>query len=123
MPLISSVALFQRNGQITFKRARKEASDEITHARKSASRFWRGNIAAPDRLLSVFTVHVSSGTAHIAERRMTGRAWITYAARVSEVTQPHILACINELGVDASKQPVGLPETLEINGIVYRREL
>lgn len=124
MTPIASIALFQRNGQITFKRPRKETSPEITQARKSASRFWRGNISPPDRLLSVFTVYVQNGVAHISERRVTGRkAWIEYPAQVATVTAPHILACINELGIDREKAPPPMPDVLEINGLIYRREL
>lgn len=124
MTPIASVALFQRNGQITFKRARKESSIEVTQARKTAARYWRGNVTAPDRLLSIFTLYVQNGVAHVSERRVGGRyAWIEYPAQVATITQPHLLACIAELGVDPQKAPPPMPDTLEINGLIYRREI
>jgi len=121
--LFASVALFRRDGRMTFKAPRKEASNIVTQARKSASRFWRSSIQEPDKLAKVIVVACQDRTLQIAEHS-GGRRWVEYTLTVAEAAlQPHLAACMVELGIDAAKAPPLLPDTLEINGIVYRREI
>lgn len=123
MTLYASAALFRRDGRMTFRSPRKEASAIVTQARKSASRFWRNSVRDPDKLAKVVVVSCQDNVAHVAEHT-GGRQWVEYAMTVSEAAQqPHLAACLVELGVDAAKAPPALPDTLEINGIVYRREI
>ncbi len=123
MTLYASVALFRREGRMTFKAPRKEASGIVTQARKSASRFWNAAIQEPDKLMKTAVVHCTGNTAHIAENSGT-RRWVEYKLSLAEAaTQPHLAACLVELGVDAKKAPPPMPDVLEINGVVYRREI
>lgn len=123
MTLFASVALFRRDGRMTFKPPRKEASAIVTQARKSASRFWRASIQEPDKLNKVIVVTCAGSMATIAEHG-GARAWVEYTLPVAEAAQqPHLAACLAELGIDASKAPPPMPDTLEINGVIYRREI
>lgn len=123
MTMFVSVAVFRRDGRPTFKAPRKEASGIVTQARKSASRFWNNAIQEPDRLNKIVVVSCSGQIINVAESNGS-RRWVEYAMTVSEATKhPHIAACLTELGVDPSKAPPALPDTLEINGIIYRREI
>lgn len=123
MNLFASVALFRREGRMTFKAPRKEASSVVTQARKSASRFWNAAIIEPDKLAKIVVVHCVGQIAHVAENS-GGRRWVEYSLSYSEAAaQPHLAACLGELGIDASKAPPVLPDVLEINGAIYRREI
>lgn len=123
MILFASVALFRRGGQLTFKAPRKETSAIVTQARKSASRFWNSAITEPDRLAKVIVVTVHDRIAHVAENAGT-RRWVEYQLGLADAAaQPHLAACLVELGVDVAKAPPTLPDVLEINGAVYRREI
>lgn len=123
MTLFASAALFRRDGRMTFKAPRKEATPIVTQARKSASRFWRSAIQEPDKLAKIVVVSCHDRTVHIAEHS-GGRRWVEYALPVAEAAQqPHLAACLIELGVDVTKAPPALPDTLEINGVIYRREI
>lgn len=126
MTVFASVALFRRAGSTVFKPARKEPSDTETQARKSAARFWRGNIADPDVLSKVVLVSAAGPLIQIAERAANGRdqPWVAYQLHVTEAAkQPHVAACLSELGIDPDAAPPLLPDTLEINGVIYRREI
>ncbi|MDK2769951.1 MAG: hypothetical protein KYX69_19810 [Sphingomonas sp.] len=123
MTPFASVALFRRNGSVVFKAPRKESSAEKTQARKSASRFWSGSIVEPDKLTKLVVLAVGGGLVLIGERQ-PGRAWMEYRMTPAEAAkQPHLAACLSELGVDADQAPPPLPDTLEINGAIYRREI
>ncbi|WP_454618347.1 hypothetical protein [Bradyrhizobium cenepequi] len=127
MTLFASVALFRRDGAIVFKAPRKEPSQDKTQARKSASRFWRGNIAEPDVLTKIIVVQQAGRLIQIAERAVSGgqdRPWVEYRLDHAEaIKAPHVAACLAELGVDPASAPPPMPDTLEINGVIYRREI
>ena len=127
MTPFASVALFKRSGKINFKPPRKERSDTVTQARKSAIRYWRGNIAAPDILTRVLLVREFGGRIEISERGpQTGaeRPWTLYTLDTAKAAQePHLAACMKEIGIDADEAPVAVPDVLVINGNVYRREI
>jgi hypothetical protein len=118
-----SVALFKRGGNTVFKPARKEASPEKTQARKSASRFWNGNIIEPDKLTKVIVVEIVGQIVHVSERGHA-RSWVDYRMTVAEAAkQAHLAACLAELGIDPAAALPPMPDTLEINGVIYRREI
>jgi len=126
--IYASAALFRRDGRQTFKPPRKEASPISTQARKSAARHWANVINEPDRLLKVFTVCQDGALIRVSERAFTiqvpPRPWIEKQMTVQEAAdQPHLAACLSELGIDPHKAPPPMPDTLEINGILYRREI
>jgi len=127
MTPFASVALFRRNGGTVFKAPRKEPSSHKTQARKSASRFWRGNIVEPDVLTKIVLVQHDGRTVHVAERATVAgqdRPWVEYRldADTALKTQ-HIAACMSELGIDPADVPPPMPDVLEINGVIYRREI
>ncbi|HEY5797689.1 MAG TPA: hypothetical protein VIU82_22015 [Bosea sp. (in: a-proteobacteria)] len=123
MPPFASIALFRRNGSVVFKPARKESSAEKTQARKSASRYWNGNIVEPDVLVKLVVVQATGRAVTISERQ-GGRDWLEYTIDTAEAAkQPHVAACLAELGVDAASAPAAMPDVLEINGAIYRREI
>lgn len=128
MTPFASVALFRRNGKITFLHPRKEPSAPATQARKSASRYWNNRISGDDVLTRIIVAQAIGGTVHVAERTYTAtgpsRNWIEYSVDAADaVKQPHLAACLAELGVDPDRAPPVMPDTLEINGIIYRREI
>ena len=128
MTPFASIALFRREGRMTFKNARKEASDEGTQARKSAARYWNGYITDPDKLMKVIVGRVRPGSAiiDIAERSMLRprEAWVEYALDLTDaMKQPHLANLIAELGIDPATARPPLPDVLEINGAIYRREI
>ncbi len=121
-----SVALFRRNGQMTFKPPRKEAGDNVTQARKSAARFWRGNIQDPDKLDRIVVVTTAGSVVTVSERNAKSdrSKWVETRMTPRQASGfPHIAACLAELGVDPNRTPPEIPDVLEINGIVYRREI
>lgn len=128
MTPFASVALFRRDGKMTFKAPRKEAPNTETQARKASARYWNGAIRSPDKLVKTILVRVRPGAAivDIAERS-TARPrepWVVFAVDLSEaMKQPHLAACLAELGVDTSAAPAPMPDVLEVNGIIYRREI
>lgn len=127
MTLFASVALFRRGDGIVFKAPRKEAGQDKTQARKSAARYWRGNIVEPDVLTKIILVHTIGPLTVIAERSVSaGRdnPWVEFQRYHADAAkQPHIAACLAELGIDPAAAPPPMPDTLEINGIIYRREI
>lgn len=124
-----SVALFHRNGQPTFRRPRRELSDTSTHARKTAARFWAAAIKDPDKLTKVFVVCADSRRVTVAERSFTatGNRWnpwiVDHMTPREAAAAPHLAACLAELGIDPAKAPPPLPDVIEINGAIYRREI
>lgn len=127
MSLFASVALFRRNNNIVFKAPRKEPNASNTQARKSAARYWNGNIVDPDVLTKIVLVKRAGQLIHIAERAVNSgrdRPWVEFKLQHAEaMKQPHVAACLSELGVTAESAAPILPETLEVNGIIYRREI
>jgi len=129
MTKIVSVALFKRDGALTFRPPRKERSSDQYNARKSAMRYWNGKTQAPDKLVKVIIItKVEHGTVYFAERSpQVGkiRPWLEDKIPLEDAAnQPHILACLHEMDIDLNKRPVtAMPDTLEINGIIYRREI
>ncbi len=127
MTAFASVALFRRKDNIVFKAPRKERSENRTQARKAAARYWRGNIADPDVLTKIVVVRREGSMIAVAERT-TGnghdRDWLEFKlAPADAMKQPHVTACLVELGIDAAALPPALPDVLEINGAIYRREI
>lgn len=127
MTLFASVALFKRNSGIVFKAARKEPNPNKTQARKSAARYWTGNIVEPDVLTKIILVQCAGQLIHVAERATNNsrdQPWVEFRLQHAEALKlPHVAACLAELGVDPAAAMPPLPETLEINGVVYRREI
>ena len=129
MTLFVSVPLFKRAGQMTFRPPRKEVSDSSTHARKTAARFWAAAIREPDKLAKVFVVSANSLKITIAERSFTATGnrwnpWVEYTMTPAEAAaQPHLAVCLAELCIDPAKAPPPLPDVVEINGAIYRREI
>lgn len=127
MTPFASVALFIRDGRLTFKPPRKEPHDNPTQARKSAARYWNGNIGLPDKLVKIVLVQASGSTVIVSERAMNNgrdRPWISFHKQAREAfNDAHLAACLNELGVDPRSTPAVLPDVLEINGAIYRREI
>ncbi|OJF89603.1 hypothetical protein AX761_24330 [Rhizobium sp. 58] len=126
--IYASVALFRREGRTTFKPPRKEASPISTQARKSAARHWANVINEPDRLTKVFTMCQDGAMVRVSERLFTiqvpPRPWIDRQMTVQEAAaEPHLSACLAELGIDPQRAPPPMPDTLEINSIIYRREI
>lgn len=123
MSRFASVALFKRDGNIVFRPARKEASPTKTQARKSASRFWNGNIVEPDKLTRLLVVEMCGQMVDVSERGHA-RNWIEYSLTPAEAAkQAHLAACLGELGIDPAAAPPPMPDVLEINGVIYRREI
>ena len=128
MTLYASAAIFRRDGKNTYRPARKEASQISTQARKSAARHWANVIQDPDRLLKVFTVCQDGALLRVSERMFNGqvppRPWIERQMTVQEAADhPHLASCLAELGIDPQKSPPPMPDVLEINGVIYRREI
>ncbi|QND53481.1 hypothetical protein HB779_17490 [Phyllobacterium sp. 628] len=127
MTPFASLALFRRNGNIVFKAPRKETSLITTQAKKSAARFWNSNISAPDKLTKIVIMNVIGQLIYVAERGYNGpkdNPWVSYHISYAEASaQPHLAACLAELGADPNKAPPSMPDTLEINGVIYRREI
>jgi hypothetical protein len=123
MTPFASVALFRRDGGTVFKAPRKEPCQDKTQARKAASRFWRGNITEPDVLAKIILVHAAGRMIHISERATAG-GWVNYSLDPTEAAKaPHLAACLAELGIDLASAPPPMPDVLEINGVIYRREI
>lgn len=124
MTPFASVALFHRDNAVKFRPPRKEPCQDKTQARKSASRYWRGNIVEPDALTKIFLVQHDGGTVYVCERATSGQSWVEYRLDPDKaIKTPHIAACLAELGIDPADAPPPMPDVLEINGIIYRRDL
>ena len=126
MTLFVSVPLFVRDGRLTYSHPRKEASDTSTQAKKAAARFWRNAIQEPAWLSKVLVTSVQKGVLAVSERVFNpkGGHWVGHAIPLAEAAQqPHLAACMAELGVDLEALPPRMPDVLEINGVIYRREI
>jgi len=127
MTLFASVALIDRKGETVFKRPRKERPADLSQARKSAIRFWRGNLAETDRLLSVLLIREVDGTLEISERATNGgidKPWNRYTLPIiAGVNTAHIAACMTELSITAMQSQATVPDVLVINGFTYRRDI
>ena len=123
MPSFVSVALCRRNGELGFRRPRREIGGDITQARKAASRYWRGHVTEGDKLLTIYVVEADRGVYAVSERAADAPAWTRYSIQPAEVRSvPHIVACLRELGVNPDRAPPPPPEVLVINGWTYRRD-
>ena len=123
MTTFATVALFRRAGQMTFRQPVKQVQDNLTQARKSAARLWQGAIKAPDKLARIIVVHGDAQRIGLSERTPAGRWVETFIPATVAAEQPHLAACLKELGIDLAGSPPPLPEVIEINGILYRRDI
>lgn len=123
MTAFATTALFRRNGQMTFRQPAKIVLDNLTQARKSAARLWQGAIKAPDKLARIIVVHGDAQRIGLSERTPAGRWVETFIPATVAAEQPHLAACLRELGIDIEKSPPPLPDVIEINGVIYRRDL
>lgn len=123
MTAFATTTLFRRNGQMTFRQPVKQVQENITQARKSAARLWNGAIKAPDRLSRIVVVHGDAQRIGISERTTAGRWTETFIPASVAAEQPHLAACLKELGIDLGAVPPPLPEVIELNGVVYRRDI
>lgn len=120
-----SVAVIRREGEIVFRRPRKERPETATQARKAAARFWSRTLASDDRLIKLIVLRERAGIIEIGERTSaTPGPWTEYTASVQEAyREPHLAACLGEIGIDATFAPPEVPDILIINGHTYRRDL
>lgn len=127
MTPFASIALFKRNGAIVFKPPRKERPADVTQARKAAMRYWRGALASGDVLSKVIVLREAQGRLEISERASNGgvdKPWIGFNAEIATAArEPHLAACMAELGIAAGDMPPPLPDVLVINGFTYRRDI
>ncbi|MGZ2448311.1 hypothetical protein ACVIRO_001065 [Rhizobium ruizarguesonis] len=111
----------------SFVRPGKKAPTEGTQARKAAQRHWNGSLATGDILEKVVLVREFNGRLEIAERPRNGRKenpWVSFCRDIDATeNEPHIQACIKELGIKSYSDLITPPDILVINGITYRREL
>lgn len=119
-----SAAIVRKSGDVTFRRPRKERPDDATQARKAAARFWNRTHPTGYDLIKLVVLRERSGIIEIAERRTGEIAWTEYTASVAEAyREPHLAACLGEIGIDAQFAPPEVPDVLIINGQVYRRDI
>lgn len=125
MTPFASVALIRRDGEIVFRRPRKERPEIATQARKAAARFWSRSLASDDRLIKIVVLRERAGIIEIGERASAEPGpWTEYTASVHDaMREPHLAACLGEIGIDASFAPPDVPDVLVINGHTYRRDL
>lgn len=124
MTPFASVSLIKRNGSTVFRPPRKERPNDATQARKSASRHWRRSIADGDTLVRIFVVREREGRMEIAEQTPGAAGWTSHFTQPADAAKlPHIAACMAELGIDPNDAPPVVPDVLEINGFIYRREI
>ena len=120
-----SVALIRRGSEVVFRRPRKERPETATQARKAAARYWSRTISLEDRLIKVVVLRERAGIIEIGER-VSGEPgpWTEYTASVHDaMREPHLAACLGEIGIDAAFAPPGVPDVLIINGHTYRRDI
>lgn len=119
-----SVALIRRDGEIVFRRPRKERPSIATQARKAAARHWNKALSPGDQLVKLVVLRERDGLIEIAERAPSTTVWADYTASAQEASKsPHLAACLGEIGVTGDFAPPPVPDTLVINGFVYRRDL
>lgn len=127
MTPFASVALYRRGSEIVFKQPRKERPDEITQSRKAASRHWQQAATKTDKLVKVILVREIAGKLEISERMVNDKRdnpWIEFRADLADAArEPHLAACMRELGIDPNTVPPPLPDVIVINGVTYRRDI
>lgn len=127
MTPFASVALIRRLNGVVFKPPRKERPTEVTQARKAAARYWRAGLVTGDTLVKLIVLREYAGRLQISERGHNNghdKPWVEYDMDVSAaVREPHLAACLAELGVDPARAAPPMPDVLEVNGIIYRREI
>lgn len=117
-----SVALIRRNGAIIFKPPRKERPDDLTQARKAATRHWRAVLASDDKLVKVIVMREVAGKMEVSERGDIHSPWTQYTlAPARAAKEPHLAASLAEIGVDPNALPPPMPDMIVINGETYRR--
>lgn len=123
MTPFASVALIRRDGEIVFRRPRKERPEIATQARKAAARFWTRS-SREDALVKLVVLRERAGIIEIAERRAGERDWTEYTASPADAArEPHLAACLGEIGISADHAPPPVPDVLIINGFTYRRDI
>lgn len=123
MTPFASVALIRRNGKTVFKPPRKERPADVTQARKAAVRYWRGAMSNGDVLAKVIVLREFAGKLEISESATLG-AWTGHAAEIATAArEPHLAACLGELGILATDAAPPVPDVLVINGFTYRRDI
>lgn len=121
MTQFATVALFRRDGVLTYRPPLKLVLDNLTQARKSAARHWMGTIRNPDKVSRIIVLSGDSRTLSLSERAATGQ-WIeTQIPTGVALQQAHLAACLPLLMIE--KPQAALPDVLEINGAIYRREI
>ena len=124
MTPFASVALIRRDGEVVFRRPRKERPEIATQARKAAARFWNRMLKDGDALIKLVVLRERAGIIEIGERPTGERDWTEYTASPADAArEPHLLACLGEIGISADHAPPPVPDVLVINGATYRREL
>lgn len=124
MTPFASVALFKRNGNVVFRPPRREHQDNITQARKAASRYWAGRAKDGEALHRVMLVREIGGKLDVSDRLADGRDWRSYELEPSIASrEPHLLAVMAELGINPGEAPPLMPDVLTINGYTYRRDI
>lgn len=119
-----STALFRREGAVLFRPPRKEFHRDPTQARKAAARFWNGAVKAPDLLRKIILVSRHGEKIEVAERIASERRWQVDRMSPREAEDiPYLAACMTELGVDPHRAQPPMPDILEINGVIYRRDI
>lgn len=119
----ASVAMFRREGELLFLPARKEQPPELTQARKAACRHWSKKHG--DRVVKIVLLREYNGQLEVSERG-TGspkeNPWKSYTRDLfAQDTEPLLKACLAELGINAYNSIPQLPDTITLNGIVYKR--
>lgn len=124
MTPFASVALIRRDGETVFRRPRKERPDIPTQARKAAARYWNRTIGSGDKFVKLIVLRERSGLIEIAERAAGEITWNEFTSSVQEaMREPHLAACLAEIGIAADFAPPEVPDVLIINGMTYRRDI
>lgn len=123
-----SVALLRRADGVVFRPPRNEPSTSETQVRKAASIYWRNQATTSgDKLVKIFVVRKAGEGVEIAERGPRAgerRAWVSHIMDAATAArEPHIAACMAELGIDPDDVPPPMPDVLVINGRTYRADI
>lgn len=121
----ASTALIPDDGRLVAAEPRAEIGPSETQARKAASRFWNG--PAGVGAVSILVVERRDASIILHERpagRRDRRPWRTTPMTIAAArAHPRIRSCLAMLGAPPDQAAAAMPETLEINGIVYRRDI
>lgn len=119
----ASVALVRRDCALAFLPPRKEQPPELTQARKAACRHWAGRCRGD--LVKIILIREYDGKLEVSERGNKPpkeNPWKSYTRDLfAQDTEPHLKACLAELGINAYNSIPQLPDTITLNGIVYKR--